>query len=50
MAVKKGSLQQTMERLKLKREELDIRVRQDENKRKLAEVKAKLSSMGGRVR
>lgn len=44
------SVQAQMERIRLKREELDLRIKKDETTRKLAEVKAKIKANGGRVR
>lgn len=50
MAVRKTSIEQQMQRIKLKREELDLRLRSQETRDKLREVKARLKSTGGRIR
>jgi hypothetical protein len=39
-----------MKRLRLKKEELDMRIRQDEIRKKLREVKTQLKATGGRIR
>ena len=50
MAVKRASLEQQLQRLRLKREELDLRVKSQENRDKLRAVKTQLRAVGGRVR
>ena len=44
------SIEQQMQRLKLKREELDLRVRMQETREKLKDAKIKLRQVGGRIR
>lgn len=46
----KRNVAQQQRRLKLKSEELQIRVRQDENRKKLAEIRDQLKQIGGRIR
>ena len=46
----KRNVAQQQRRLKLKSEELQIRVRQDENKKKLNEIRDQLKQIGGRIR
>lgn len=46
----KATVAVQMERLKLKREELDLRIKKDEVAKKLAETRSKLRSNGGRIR
>lgn len=46
----KATVAVQMERLRLKREELDLRLKKDETAKRLVEVRQKLKSNGGRVR
>lgn len=50
MAARKGNLEQAMNRLRLKKEELDLRIRKDEVAKKLATTKQQLKAIGGRIR
>jgi len=44
------SIETQQRRLRLKAEELKLRVTQQDNKRKLSEIKNQLKAIGGRIR
>lgn len=46
----KANIAVQMERIRLKREELDLRIKKDETAKKLQEVRSKLRNNGGRIR
>lgn len=46
----RGSIEQQQKRLKLKAEELRLRVNQQENTKKIRDIKQQLKVIGGRVR
>jgi hypothetical protein len=50
MARAKQSVEKAKERLRLKSEQLNLRVRIDESKDKLRQVSAQLKTIGGRIR
>lgn len=46
----RNSTQSQLERLRVKKEQLDAKLKVDEYRRKERELRAKLKTMGGRVR
>jgi hypothetical protein len=50
MAARKSTVEQQMQRLRLKKEELDLRVKVQEHRERLRNVKQQLRGVGGRIR
>ena len=46
----KPSIEQQQKRLRLKAEELALRVKAQDNKKRIAEVRSQLKATGGRIR
>jgi len=46
----RANVEQQMKRLRLKKEELDLRVKAQDNKQRLKEIRSQLRSVGGRIR